>query len=290
MTAPRHDTAHDELGAHVSAAGGVRHAPARAAALRATVLQLFTKQPSRWAEPELSASEIAAYRAAAQAHGIGAASAHDSYLINLASPDPVLRQRSIAAFSRELERCALLGIPYIVTHPGNATDGDFDAAIARNAEAVQQCLEVCADGVILFETTAGAGRVLGASFEQLGMIADRIPAPLQPRIGICFDTCHVWAAGYDLRAAYDDVMLRFDDVLGLHRLRIFHLNDSIGVLGSRRDRHAHIGAGALGEEPFRRLLQDDRFGHVPKLLETPKDDDAEAADRRNLELLRSYRR
>jgi deoxyribonuclease IV len=286
---PTAPAAADELGAHVSAAGGVRHAPGRAAARDSVVLQLFTKQPSRWAEPRLDDAEAAAFRAAGAAHGIRATAAHDAYLINLASPDPVLRARSTESFRAELERCALLGIDHVVTHPGNATDGDVTGALLRNAESVQFALEAVPGPNVLFETTAGAGRVLGARFEELAALLAAMPAPLQPRLGVCFDTCHVWAAGYDLRAAYDDVMARCADHLGLHRVRLFHLNDSVAALGSRRDRHAHIGAGALGDEPFRRLLLDDRFRHVPKLLETPKDDDALLADRANLARLRALR-
>ena len=280
----------DELGAHVSAAGGVRNAPGRAAELASNVLQLFTKNASRWAEPDLSSDTISAYRDEAARCGIRAASAHDSYLINLASPDDVLRARSLDSFVCELLRCHLLGIQYVVSHPGTATDGDVDRALARNAEAVQHALENTPPGVtVLFETTAGSGRALGASFEQLAALIARIPDPLHSRIGVCLDTCHVWAAGYDIRDAYDDVISRFEDALGLHRLHMFHLNDSIGALASRRDRHAHIGQGALGDEPFRRLLLDERFVHIPKLIETPKDDDALAADRRNLARLRGYR-
>jgi deoxyribonuclease-4 len=281
--------AHDELGAHVSAAGSLSHAPPRAAALDAVVLQLFTKQPSRWAERELSDDEARAYRKAARGSGIRAAAAHDSYLINLASPDETLRARSSAAFQRELERCHDLRIAAVVTHPGHATDGDVASAIARNAEAVQHALEIVPRVHVLFETTPGAGRVLGASFEQLAKLIERIPTTLQRRIGVCFDTCHVWVAGYDLRTAYHDVTARFDDLIGCDRIRLFHLNDSLGARDSRLDRHAHIGHGALGDEPFRQLLLDDRFRHVPKLLETPKDDDAVTADRRNLARLRSLR-
>jgi deoxyribonuclease IV len=279
----------DELGAHVSTAGGVRHAPERAAAIGAHVLQLFTKQPSRWAEPPVTEEERSAYVRGVEWHAIGAASAHDSYLINLASPDDMLRARSIASFRGELERCAALGIPFVVTHPGNATDGDFASGLARNADAVEQVLSQTGGITVLFETTAGCGRVLGATFEELAELMRRIDNALQPRIGVCFDTCHVWAAGHDLRDAYDDVMNRFDDVIGLDRIHLFHLNDSLGGLGSRRDRHAGIAEGALGDEPFRRLMQDQRFRQVPKLLETPKGDDHTAADRRNLARLRSYR-
>jgi deoxyribonuclease IV len=280
----------DELGAHVSSAGGVRNAPGRAAAIGARVLQLFTKQPSRWAEPALDDTECAAYAAAARQHAIDAAASHDSYLINLASPEPALHHRSLDAFRAELRRCAALGIPLLVSHPGNATDGDVESAVARNAEAVQQALEEVPGVDILLETTAGAGRVLGASFHELARLMERVGDALQHRVGVCFDTCHVWAAGYDLRSACDDVLARFDDDIGLDRIRLFHLNDSAGELGSRRDRHAHIGLGALGDEPFRRLLLDDRLARIPKLLETPKDGDAVAADRANLARLRSYRR
>jgi deoxyribonuclease IV len=279
----------DELGAHVSTAGGVRHAPERAAAIGSHVLQLFTKQPSRWAEPPVSDEERDAYRRGLEQHAIGAASAHDSYLINLASPDDTLRARSIACFRGELERCAALGIPYVVTHPGNATDGDFASGLARNADAVEEVLSHVEGVTVLFETTAGCGRALGATFEELAELMRRIDGTLQPRVGVCLDTCHVWAAGYDLRHAYDEVMGRFDEVIGVDRIRMFHLNDSVGGLGSRRDRHAGIAEGALGEEPFRRLMLDERFLHVPKLLETPKGDDHTAADRRNLARLRSYR-
>ncbi|HEX6307023.1 MAG TPA: deoxyribonuclease IV [Longimicrobiales bacterium] len=279
----------DELGAHVSGAGGVRNAPARAAALDACVLQIFTKMPGRWAEPVFDEEETDAFRAAAREHGIGAMSAHDSYLINLASPDPVLRTRSIDSFVRELARCTVLGIPAIVSHPGNATDGDFPSALARNAEAVQHALEESAGVSILLETTAGAGRVLGSRFDELARLIDRIPAALHDRVGVCVDTCHIWAAGYDIRSDYDGVIRHFDDTLGLDRLRLFHLNDSRGLLASHLDRHAHIGEGALGDAPFARLLNDDRLQHVPKLLETPKDDDPLAADRRNLARLRAFR-
>jgi deoxyribonuclease IV len=266
------------LGAHVSTAGGVANAPARGAEIGATAIQLFTKQPNRWAEPLIGDGERAAYRDAIARHGIGVTASHDSYLINLASPDPALRARSLDCFTGELRRCATLGVPYVVTHPGNATDDDFPGAIARNAEALEQALEAVPGVSVLLETTAGAGRVLGASFEQLADILGRISGPLQERVGVCLDSCHVWAAGYDIRDAYDDVLARFDDLIGVGRIRLFHLNDSLGDRGSRRDRHVDIGEGTLGEEPFRRLLQDERFAAVPKVLETPKGDDHAAAD------------
>lgn len=279
----------DELGAHVSAAGGVALAPARAAELGSVVLQLFTKQPQRWADPPLPATEVAAFRDAREHWGIRFAAAHDSYLINLATSDPTLRARSKAAFHAELTRAAALKLDALVTHPGNATGGDRADALARNAAALEETLAAVPGPLVLLETTAGAGQSLGATFEELAALIDRIAPALRPRVGICMDTCHVFAAGYDLRDDYDAVIARFDDVLGLDRLRLLHLNDSVGTLGSRRDRHAHIGTAALGPEPFRRIVRDDRLRDVPKVIETPKDGDALAADRANLRRLRRYR-
>jgi deoxyribonuclease IV len=280
----------DELGAHVSTAGGVVRAPGRAAELDAVVLQLFTKQPSRWAEPVCDDALTTAFREACGASGIHTLVCHDSYLINLATPDATLHARSLASFTAELRRCEALGIHAIVTHPGNATDGDVDSGLARNADAIAGALEEHGGSVrVLLETTAGAGRVLGATFEQIAALLHRIPAPVRERVGVCLDTCHVWAAGYDLRGAYDDVLARFDDVIGLQRLRLLHLNDSVGNLGSRRDRHAAIGHGTLGDEPFRRIMTDERLRAVPKVIETPKGEDHTAADRANLGRLRAMR-
>jgi deoxyribonuclease-4 len=283
-------TAMDELGAHVSVAGGVDRAPERAAAIESAVVQVFTKQPNRWAEREVEEDLAGAFAAECTRHRITRITSHDSYLINLASPDAVLHARSYASFTAELRRCGALGVDYLVTHPGNATDDDRPGGLARNAEAIERALaEVPGRTVILLETTAGSGRSLGATFEELASMLERLSAGARARVGVCLDTCHVWAAGYDLVGDWDGVFARFEDVLGLDRLRLFHLNDSVGGLGSRRDRHAWIGDGTLGEEPFRRLMTDERFAAVPKVLETPKGDDHVAADLRNLRLLRSYR-
>jgi deoxyribonuclease IV len=280
----------DELGAHVSAAGGVHHVHARAAAIDARVLQLFTKQPSRWAEPPLDAQVVAAFREERDRHGVRLVASHDSYLINLASSDPVLFERSYQSFRTELERCTVLGIEYLVTHPGNATGGDRGPAIARNGAAIARALaETGSPTVVLLETTAGGGTALGARFEELAGLRDAVPAAWRDRVGVCLDTCHVWAAGYDLRNGYEDVIAAFDRAIGLDWLRLLHLNDSTGALGGRRDRHAGIGEGLLGEEPFRRLLLDERLRAVPKVIETPKGDDHVASDRANLGRLRSLR-
>ena len=280
----------DELGAHVSSAGGVENGPARAAELDSIHLQLFTKQASRWAEREVTPEQATAFREARAAHGIRTAAAHDSYLINLASPDATLFARSLESFRMELRRCNTLGFDYLVTHPGNATDGDRDRGLEQNAAAIELALHLEGGAaMVLLEHTAGTGSALGKSFEELRRIIDAIAPPHRDRVGVCLDTCHLWAAGYDIVTDYDDVIARLDAIVGLDRVRLFHLNDSKTGLGSARDRHTHIGAGAIGLEGFRNLLRDERFRSVPKLLETPKDDDALAADRMNLAVLRGLR-
>lgn len=282
---------HDELGAHVSVAGGVERAPERAAAIDSVVVQVFTKQPNRWAERDVPEATAAAFREERKRYGIRVVASHDSYLINLATPDPQLFEKSYDSFRMELRRCVALGIEFLVTHPGNATDGDARRGLEQNARAIDRALaEVGGETIVLLETTAGGGNVLGATFEQLAEMIDLVSSERRDRVGVCLDTCHVWAAGYDLRDDYDGVFDRFDRTVGLERLRLFHLNDSLGGLGSKRDRHADIGKGTLGDEPFRRLMNDDRFRAVPKVLETPKGDDHVAADRANLARLRGYRR
>ena len=282
------------LGAHVSTAGGCRNAPARAAEIGAVAIQVFTKQPNRWAEVQLSDEECLAFRAGLAQHGIAFANAHDSYLINLATPDPLLLDRSYAAFAGELRRANQLGLDALVTHPGNATDGDVPRGLAQNADLIGRALEEAGGpAMVLLETTAGSGRVIGSRFEELAEMIERVPPAVRHRVGVCVDTCHVFAAGYDLRGDYDGVMNALADVIGLHRVRLFHLNDSATPFASRRDRHAAIGEGALGDEPCRRLMNDPRFAGVPMVLETPKelpDDpkDVVTMDRVNLARLRSY--
>lgn len=280
----------DELGVHVSAAGGVDNAPGRAAELECACLQLFTKQPSRWAEPTLDDATVEAFARERDAHGILVAASHDSYLINLASPVPGLWERSVRCLEGELRRCVSLGLEFLVTHPGNATDGDYEAGVARNADGLTRALErVGGETSVLLELTAGSGTSIGATFERLAAIVTRIPDQPARRVGVCFDTCHAYAADYDLVGDWDGVWARFDDVLGLDRLRLFHANDSKHPLGSRVDRHEHLGKGSLGPEPFRRLMNDERFSCVPKVLETPKEGDPLKYDVMNLGFLRGLR-
>lgn len=257
-------------------------------------LQLFTKQPQRWAEPTIDEETAAAFARERRARRIRTAVAHDSYLINLASPDPRLWERSARSFEGELRRSTRLGLDFIVTHPGNATDGDVASGLARNAEGLTRALE-SVDGeagrpTVLLEVTAGSGTSIGSTFERLAEIRSRVPAALADRVAVCFDTCHAFAAGYDLVDDWDGVWQHFDDVVGFDQLRLFHLNDSKHPLGSNRDRHEHLGRGTLGEEPFRRLVTEERFADVPKLLETPKEGDPATYDVMNLDFLRRLRR
>jgi deoxyribonuclease IV len=278
------------LGAHVSAAGGIPMAPPRARAIDASALQLFTKQANRWAERTCEELECGAWRAALAETRVGPTVSHDSYLINLASPDPVLRARSIESFVAELERCRALGITYLVSHPGNFMD-EREAGIARNADAITEALErVPGDTILAMETTAGAGTVIGATFEELAALVARIGESVRHRVGVCLDTCHAYSAGYDLVNDYDGVWARFEDTIGRDRLRVLHLNDSKMPFGSKRDRHELIGEGTLGAAPFRRIMTDERLAGVTKIIETPKGDDADVTDKRMLDLLKSYAR
>ena len=276
------------LGANVSSAGGVPNAPGRASAIGATAMQMFSKMANRWAERDCVDDECIAYRAALARSEVVATAVHDSYLINLASPDPFLQLRSMISFIAELKRCEALGVEFLVSHPGNYMD-DRASGIDRNVDGIVAGLE-CVPGrtMLLLETTAGSGTSLGASFEEMAALLERLPRHLQGRVGVCADTAHLFASGYDLAGNFDGVWERFEDVIGLDRLRMLHLNDSKVPLGSRRDRHELIGAGAIGAGAFRRIMTDRRFALVPKVIETPKLDDPESTDRRMLTLLRSF--
>jgi deoxyribonuclease-4 len=278
------------LGAHVSTQGGVAAAPARGRAIGATAIQVFTKTPNQWREPVLAEGVPRAFRDGLEAHGIRAVVSHDSYLINLASPDPALRSRSQAAFVAELRRCEALGIPWVVSHPGNFLD-ERGPGLRRNAAAYAACLDAVPGAVkVAIETTAGSGTALGSTFEELRALVAAMPAAARRRVAFCADTCHLWAAGYDLVGDYDGVIADLDRVLGLERLVCFHLNDSRGERGRHLDRHALIGEGTLGREPFRRVMTDPRLAHVVKIIETPKGDDLVTNDRRMLRRLRAFAR
>ena len=276
------------LGAHVSIAGGTHEAPRRAKAIGATAMQIFTKMANRWAERICVDDECRSFRAALGTTLVQATIAHDSYLINLASPDATLRRRSIESFVAELQRCEALGLGFLVSHPGNYIDDRADG-IARNADGIAEALSrVPGQSVLCMEITCGSGTSIGSTFEELAALIDGVPEPLRARLGVCVDTCHAYSAGYDFVNAYDDVWRRFDDVLGLNRLRVMHLNDSKTPFASKRDRHELIGEGSLGERAFQQIMNDDRLALVPKVIETPKGDDPTATDSRMLARLRSY--
>ena len=196
--------------------------------------------------------------------------------------------RSLISFTSELRRCEALGLHALVSHPGNFMD-DRASGIARNAAAITLALEAVPGRVrLLMELTAGSGTAIGASFEEMALLLGALPRELQSRVGVCLDTAHVFAAGYDLRNAWDDVWQAFDDTIGIERLGLLHLNDSKAPLGSRKDRHELIGEGAIGVEAFCRIMTDHRLARIPKVIETPKGDDEVTNDRRMLALLRSF--
>ncbi|HEX3232990.1 MAG TPA: deoxyribonuclease IV [Gemmatimonadales bacterium] len=285
-----HRSGHELLGAHVSVQGGIATAPIRALKIGATALQVFTKTPSQWREPVVALEARTAFLREFERSGIARIVSHDSYLINLASPDPVLRKRSEASFRAELERCEALGIPHVVSHPGNYID-DREAGLLRNAAAYTRCLRAVPGSVaVLLETTAGTGTALGSTFEELAALRAAIGEEVRHRVGFCADTCHLYSAGYDLVKEYDGVWQRWEAVLGLEHLHCLHLNDSKTGFASRRDRHELIAEGSLGAEPFRRIMRDPRFAGVVKILETPKGDDGFTQDRRMLRRLRAYAR
>ncbi len=274
------------LGAHVSIAGGTWEAAARAMEISATAVQIFTKQANRWQEREIDTEEAARYRKAMADTHVRWVCAHDSYLINLASPDAALRARSIESFKNELRRCHALGLDALVSHPGNFMD-ERASGLARNADAIVEALEAePGPTMLLMELTAGQGTVLGSTFDEMAALLSRLPASLQPRLGVCLDTAHVWAAGYDLVNNYDGVWQQFADTIGFARLGCLHLNDSKAALGSHLDRHELIGEGTIGAEAFRRIMQDARLAAVPKIIETPKGDAPAEADGQMLRLLR----
>jgi deoxyribonuclease-4 len=229
-----------------------------------------------------------AFQRERDSHPTGAIVSHDSYLINLASPDPTLQAKSQGAFQSELMRATALRLDGIVSHPGNYIDSR-DAGLERNAAGITAALRaVPGDTMVLLETTAGTGTALGRSFEELRDLRALVAEDVRHRVAFCADTCHLYSAGYDLAGDFDGVWRVWEEILGLDALRCLHLNDSKTPFASHRDRHELIGEGSLGVEPFRRLMTDPRFAAIPKLLETPKGDDEVTNDRRMLELLRSF--
>lgn len=278
------------LGAHKSTAGGLDKAVARAVDSGCDCLQVFTKNSNQWRAATLTEAQVASFRQAVDQSKLAHLIAHDSYLINLASCDDALWNKSIEAFADELRRAEALGLSHVVTHPGAYTTSTEEDGLRRVIAALDR-VHRATPGLrvrTLLETTAGQGTCLGARFEHFAEILNQVDAT--SRVGVCFDTCHVFAAGYamDTKRNYQATMRAFDRTVGLDQIQAIHINDSKAAFGSRVDRHAHIGQGQMGIEPFRFLLADRRLNRLPMYLETPKEgENGEDMDAVNLALLRS---
>jgi len=271
----------------MSISGGVDKAILRGASVGCRAVQIFTKSSNQWAAKELEDEVVAGFKANMMETGIRNVVAHDSYLINLASPNNDLREKSFHAFLDEMERCRRLGIKQLIMHPGSHTGQGEEEGI-RTIAAEFKTLLTASEGWgvdIVLETTAGQGTNLGYSFEQLATIIENTGS--SDKMKVCFDTCHVFAAGYDISTVdgYHETMDRFDRLIGLDRIVAFHMNDSKKGLGSRVDRHEHLGKGEIGEVAFGMIMKDDRFKAIPKILETPKGKEMDE-DRQNLAFLK----
>jgi deoxyribonuclease-4 len=286
------------LGAHQSIAGGFTKAVDRGIETGCECLQIFTRNINRWDVTPIDPEDAAAFRRAVRESGMRLVVAHDSYLINPAAADESLRKKSIAGLVTELERAELLGIPWVVAHPGAAGEQPPEKAVARAADGIAAALKATrklAAG-ILIETTAGQGSCLGATFDEIAAMLERIDsvAGLASRVGVCLDTCHVFAAGYPLapKPDLDDTIARFDRLIGLERLVVIHANDSKRERGSRVDRHEAIGRGKIGREAFRLIMNHPQLAGIPLILETPKEGSdgkpSPAKDRGNLATLRGF--
>ena len=277
------------LGAHVSISGGIHLAPGRGKEIGAEAIQIFTRNQMRWTARKITEKEIQNFQPALKANGIRRVISHDSYLINLSTGKPELQKKSVDAFIDELKRAELLGIPYVVFHPG-AHGGDGEKlGIERTAENLNKIFAELKDYkvVALIETTAGQGTNIGHKFEHIAEIIDLIED--KSRIGACIDTAHIFEAGYDIRTeeAYEKTLQQFDDIVGLDKVHAIHLNDSKTELGSHVDRHENIGLGHIGVDAFKFIVNDERFDDIAMVLETPG---GMPMFKRNLELLKSLRK
>ena len=280
----------DLLGAHMSIAGGLHRSLERGREVGCSAVQIFLKNQLQWTAKPYTPEDIGQFAATWTATGIRTVFAHSSYLINLAAPEPAEWTRAVGAFHDELERAEALALPFVIIHPGSHKGDGLDAGIKRVVEALDEVTSRTRGYRVhvLLENTAGGGATIGRSFEELAALLDGARAP--ERLGICLDTCHLFAAGYDLRtrAGYESVMTSCAAQVGLRQVRAFHLNDAKAPLGSGLDRHEKIGRGQLGRDAFRWLMKDRRFAKVPMVLETPKDPEPKA-DMAALALLRKLR-
>jgi deoxyribonuclease IV len=258
------------LGAHMSIAGGVSQALGRGKEAGCECVQIFTKSSRQWAAKPYTKAEVEAFKQAQRESGIRIVVAHDSYLVNLGAPDEALRKKSVAGLIDEIERCELLGVPYLISHPGAHVGSGEEAGIRTIARSIDEAHQACPGYKVdvALEITAGQGSNLGYKFEQMGRIFDAVKE--NDRLRLCFDTEHAFAAGYDLRSdeGYERTFAELNQYIGLKRLVAFHINDSTKPFHSRVDRHEHIGKGYLGLDPFRRVVNDPRFAGIPMCLET----------------------
>lgn len=283
-----------KFGSHLSISGGLEKAVYQARKLEFDTVQIFSKNSNQWKAAPLTDEAILKFKTALAETKITDPLIHDSYLINLASPKSFLLEKSIEAFAQELTRASQLGIGQVVMHPGAVTGDSVENGLKRVADSFDQILATVAkDVMILIETTAGQGSCLGRTFQEIAAIRDLSKNP--DRLGVCIDTCHIFAAGYDIRTRkeYEKVINDFDHIIGLTSLKAFHLNDSVKDLGSHVDRHAHLGYGKIGAEPFGFIVQDPRFSDLPMYLETPKEETEINGktvdwDTVNLSVLRSF--
>ena len=263
------------VGAHFSAAGGVENAVWRAEAMNATTLQLFTSNQKQWKGQVYPEKRIEDFLEAVKETGMQAIMSHDSYLINLGSPKKELLEKSIHAFKAEIERCTQLQLSYMNFHPGAATGRDEEDCLDEIAKSLLKCESLIHKKhapLLLLESTAGQGTALGWQFEHLAHIIGKVKKKIP--IGVCIDTCHVFAAGYDVtdKKGWDETLKEFDEVVGLKYLKALHVNDSLKDQGSRRDRHANLGKGKIGIEGFKAMMRHSKLKKLPKYLETPNGD------------------
>jgi deoxyribonuclease-4 len=277
------------LGAHISIAGGLYTSFARAERIGCTAMQIFTKNSSRWREPAISSDEVSKFKAEHDKSKVKVVISHCSYLVNLCSATDRLLEASRKAFIEEIKRCAVLGIRYLIFHPGARTTMEKDEAIRLVADSLNYSHEATpeCDVITVVETTAGQGTTVGSTFEEIAGIISNVKN--EKRVGVCIDTCHIFASGYDIRTSecYEATIGEFDKTIGLNLVCAIHFNDAKKTLGSRVDRHEHIGKGKIGKAAFGFFMNDERFSKVPKILETPKGEDGYKMDIVNLKILLS---
>ena len=275
------------VGGHMSIAGGLYKSIDRAEDVGATCMQIFTKSNKQWAAKKITQEDVQQFKERWKNSTIGPVVVHASYLINIGSAQQILRSKSVHALREELERCDILDIPYLIVHPGAATNSSADECLELIAKSINEIFDnYQGHAKLLLENTAGQGTAVGTTLEQLAAIYKNIQH--KKAVGFCIDTCHAFAAGYDLstKKGYESFWKQFEELIGIEKLRAIHCNDSKKKIGCKVDRHEDIGKGEIGLESFWLLMNDERFLQIPKICETPKGDDEQANDARNIETLK----